>query len=157
MGRAGLYNPSTTTTYNNSQIDNTSTTSKNTQYQYNLNNEPSFQNSSSSSYLSELEQNTAINRQSNLTAKTVSAISTKRYFVVTLIDPQLNFLDVKSHNSLIIVAKTSILEGQRETVACLVKKNNHNHNHIVSPSSSSLTMNAATQVRNLHFNNKIII
>lgn len=39
------------------------------------------------------------------------------FFVVELIDPQVNFLDVKTHSSLIIVAGHSSLEGRRSTQA----------------------------------------
>jgi hypothetical protein len=40
--------------------------------------------------------------------------------MVELVDTQLNFLDIKSHSSLIIVAGASSLEGQRENTAILV-------------------------------------
>ena len=39
------------------------------------------------------------------------------FFVVELIDPQVNFLDVKTHSSLIIVAGHSSLEGRRSAQA----------------------------------------
>lgn len=41
------------------------------------------------------------------------------FFLVELIDPQVNFLDVKSHSSLIIVAGRSSLEGRRLNTAVL--------------------------------------
>lgn len=41
------------------------------------------------------------------------------FFIVELIDPQVNFLDVKTHSSLIIVAGLSSLEGKRYTDATL--------------------------------------
>lgn len=45
-----------------------------------------------------------------------------RYFLVELIDPQVNFLDVKSHSSLIIVSGKSSLDGKREGNAVAIKK-----------------------------------
>jgi len=45
-----------------------------------------------------------------------------KYFSVELIDPQVNFLDVKSHSSLIIVAGKSSLDGKREGNAVAIKK-----------------------------------
>ena len=45
-----------------------------------------------------------------------------RYFLVELIDPQVNFLDVKSHSSLIIVSGKSSLGGKRESNAVAIKK-----------------------------------
>lgn len=59
--------------------------------------------------------NTAANRQhgapstDNLKGQSTSL----RYFMLELVDPQLNFLDTKSHSSLIMVAGRSSLEGQR--------------------------------------------
>jgi len=41
------------------------------------------------------------------------------FFVVELIDPQINFLDTKTHSSLIIVAGRSSLEGRKYTHATL--------------------------------------
>jgi hypothetical protein len=42
------------------------------------------------------------------------------YFMLELVDPQLNFLDTKSHSSVIMAAGRSSLMGHRETTALLV-------------------------------------
>lgn len=53
-------------------------------------------------------------------AKNNSKKPTSQYFfIVELIDPQVNFLDVKTHSSLIIVAGLSSVEGKRFTDATL--------------------------------------
>ena len=59
--------------------------------------------------------NTAANRQhGESSTDTLKGQSTSlRYFMLELVDPQLNFLDTKSHSSLIMVAGRSSLEGQR--------------------------------------------
>lgn len=48
------------------------------------------------------------------------------FFIVELVDPQLNFLDVESHSSLIIVAGRSSLEGKRLSTATLAPQRQAN-------------------------------
>ena len=55
----------------------------------------------------------------------VTAAVSRRYFVVELLDPQLNFLDVKNHASLIVVSGRSSLEGQKDTDAILARTYTH--------------------------------
>jgi hypothetical protein len=55
-------------------------------------------------------------RQSKAPAR---AALSEYFFIVELIDPQVNFLDVNTHSSLIIVAGLSSLEGRRYTDATL--------------------------------------
>jgi hypothetical protein len=45
--------------------------------------------------------------------------TSRRYFLVELVDPQLNFLDTKTHGSVIMVTGRASLEGRRETVAVM--------------------------------------
>ena len=60
--------------------------------------------------------NTAANRQhmgSSIDPSGAAQSTSRRYFMLELVDPQLNFLDTKSHSSLIMVAGRSTLQGQR--------------------------------------------
>ena len=64
----------------------------------------------------------------------MTAAVSRRYFVVELLDPQLNFLDVKNHASLIVVSGRSSLEGQKDTDAILARIHSpgvasHSHPH----------------------------
>lgn len=66
-----------------------------------------------------------------------------RSFMVDLIDPQINFLDVKSHSSVIIVASQSSLEGSRGVNALINSDNNHLNSsskktHLRDPSPSNV-------------------
>eukprot|EP01038_Epipyxis_sp_PR26KG_P009008 gene9008-12150_t len=66
-------------------------------------------NSSTSNKTTKLESNNKI--------RVVS--QNQYYFMIELLDPQVNFLDVKTHSSLVIVAGTSALEGKRMSTASL--------------------------------------
>ena len=60
--------------------------------------------------------NTAANRQhfgSDSNSSGANLSTSRRYFHLELVDPQLNFLDTKSHSSLIMVSGRSSLEGHR--------------------------------------------
>lgn len=60
--------------------------------------------------------NTAANRQhfgSDSNPSGANLSTSRRYFHLELVDPQLNFLDTKSHSSLIMVSSRSSLEGHR--------------------------------------------
>jgi hypothetical protein len=59
--------------------------------------------------------NTNNNKQTKKAKKSLSEF----FFIVELIDPQVNFLDAKTHGSVIIVAGRSSLEGKRYTDATL--------------------------------------
>jgi hypothetical protein len=63
--------------------------------------------------------NTAANRQhvgSSTDPSGATQSTSRRYFMLELVDPQLNFLDTKSHSSLIMVAGRSTLQGQRYVI-----------------------------------------
>ncbi|RYH13905.1 hypothetical protein EON65_34545 [archaeon] len=61
------------------------------------------------------------------------------FFIVELIDPQLNFLDTDSHSSLIIVAGRSSLEGKRMNSATLPSL--ANTNAVVADTEEHIDMN----------------
>ena len=85
------------------------------------NNSRNADDSRYSTNASSTNANTAANKHhGNYDSAGVSLSTSRRYFLLELIDPQLNFLDTKSHSSLIMVAGRSSLEGQRETTAVLV-------------------------------------
>lgn len=66
--------------------------------------------------------NTAANRQhvgSSTDPSGGTQSTSRRYFMLELVDPQLNFLDTKSHSSLIMVAGRSTLQGQRFVISSM--------------------------------------
>ena len=67
----------------------------------------------------------------------LTAAVSRRYFVVELLDPQLNFLDVKNHASLIVVSGRSSLEGQKDTSAILARTTHSQMAPHANPNSSN--------------------
>lgn len=63
--------------------------------------------------------NTAMVKRRGMSSKKISKPTSRfqTYFVIKLLDPQVNFLDVKTHSSLIIVASISSMDGKRQTTA----------------------------------------
>eukprot|EP01035_Chromulina_nebulosa_P018260 gene18260-23935_t len=49
--------------------------------------------------------------------------SSSKFFIIELIDPQINFLDVESHSSVIIVTGRSYLEGSRNNIGYINERN----------------------------------
>lgn len=80
--------------------------------------------------------------QSNLISKSNTKSVGICFFVVEFLDPQVNFLDVKTHSSLIIVAGLSSLEGRRASHATLPPRNVFNSRNKIRNSIDSIASTA---------------